>query len=62
MNERSKLKDSILSLLPEALGRDLKDNVEATIQGYFEEMNLVSRKEFEVQQKVLVKRVVQILS
>lgn len=55
MNERSKLKDSILSLLPEALGRDLKDNVEATIQGYFEEMNLVSRKEFEVQQKVLAK-------
>lgn len=55
MSDRSKLENAILSLLPEALARDLKDNVEATIQGYFAEMNLVSRKEFEIQQKVLAK-------
>lgn len=55
MNQAPKLKNAILSILPETLAHDLKDNIEATIQGYFAEMNLVSRKEFEIQQKVLAK-------
>ncbi len=55
MKEKSSLKDAILSLLPPALAADLKDSIDATIQSQFEQMNLVSRKEFEVQQKVLAK-------
>lgn len=55
MKEKSNLKDAILSLLPPALAADLKDSIDATIQSQFEQMNLVSRKEFEVQQKVLNK-------
>lgn len=55
MKQKSNLKDAILSLLPPALAADLKDSIDATIQSQFEQMNLVSRKEFEVQQKVLAK-------
>ncbi len=55
MNERSSLIQKILSVLPDALATDVKDNVDAAVQGYFEQMNLVSRQEFEVQQKVLAK-------
>ena len=55
MKQKINLKDAILSLLPPALAADLKDSIDATIQSQFEQMNLVSRKEFEVQQKVLAK-------
>ena len=55
MKQKLNLKDAILSLLPPALAADLKDSIDATIQSQFEQMNLVSRKEFEVQQKVLAK-------
>jgi BMFP domain-containing protein YqiC len=55
VKQKSNLKDAILSLLPPALAADLKDSIDATIQSQFEQMNLVSRKEFEVQQKVLAK-------
>lgn len=55
MKDKRSLKNAILSLLPDALGKDVKDSIDATIQGYFEDMNLVSRQEFDVQQKVLAK-------
>ncbi len=55
MNQNSSLKSAILSLLPPALADDLKESIDALIQGQFEQMNLVSRSEFEVQQKVLAK-------
>ena len=55
MSERSDLKDAILSLLPPVLAADLRDNIDAIIQSQFEQMNLVSRQEFEVQKKVLLK-------
>jgi BMFP domain-containing protein YqiC len=55
VKEKSSLKDAILSLLPPALAADLKESIDATIQSQFEQMNLVSRKEFEIQQKVLAK-------
>jgi len=51
----SNLKQSILSLLPESLARDVGDSVDRIIQSYFEDMNLVSRQEFEIQRKVLAK-------
>ena len=49
------LKSAILALLPPALAGDLKERIDALIQEQFEQMNLVSRNEFEVQQKVLAK-------
>ena len=55
MNDKHSLKNAILSLLPDTLAADVKDSLDATIQGYFEDMNLVSRQEFDVQQKVLAK-------
>ena len=55
MSEKSDLKEAILSLLPPALAADLKDSIDALIQGQFEQMNLVSRQDFEVQKKVLLK-------
>ena len=55
MNQAGSLKSAILSLLPPALADDLKESVDAVIQGQFEQLNLVSRSEFEVQQKVLAK-------
>jgi len=55
MSSESGLKSAILSLLPPALADDLKDSIDAVIQSQFEQMNLVSRSEFEIQQKVLAK-------
>ena len=55
MSTGSNLKQSILSLLPESLARDVGDSVDRIIQSYFEDMNLVSRQEFEIQRKVLAK-------
>lgn len=55
MNQNNSLKSAILSLLPPVLADDLKESIDALIQGQFEQMNLVSRSEFEVQQKVLAK-------
>jgi len=55
MKDKAGLKNAILSLLPDTLAQDVKDSLDATLQHYFEDMNLVSRREFEVQQKVLVK-------
>jgi BMFP domain-containing protein YqiC len=55
VNQNNSLKSAILSLLPPVLADDLKESIDALIQGQFEQMNLVSRSEFEVQQKVLAK-------
>ena len=55
MSRSSRLQSAIFSLLPPALGDDIKDSIAAVIQSQFEQMNLVSRSEFEVQQKVLAK-------
>ena len=51
MSRSSRLQSAIFSLLPPALGDDMKDSIAAVIQSQFEQMNLVSRSEFEVQQK-----------
>ncbi|MCP4011153.1 MAG: accessory factor UbiK family protein [Proteobacteria bacterium] len=55
MNQNSSLKSAILSLLPPALADDLKESIDALIQGQFEQMNLVPRSESGIQQKVLTK-------
>ncbi len=55
MSRSSRLQAAIFSLLPPALGDDIKDSIAVAIQSQFEQMNLVSRSDFEVQQKVLAK-------
>jgi len=55
VTQNGSLKSIILSLLPPALAEEVKDSIDAAIQGQFEQMNLVSRSEFEIQQKVLAK-------
>ena len=55
MSTGRSLKQTILSLLPPSLARDVGDSVDRAIQGYFEDMNLVSRQEFDIQKKVLAK-------
>lgn len=55
MSDRSSMKNAILSLLPPELAAELKDSVDAVIQGQFAQMDLVSRQDFEIQQKVLAK-------
>ena len=55
MSARSGMKNAILSLLPPELASELKDSLDAVIQGQFEQMNLVSRQEFDIQQRVLAK-------
>lgn len=55
MSDQSSLKKAIYAVLPESLATDLKDNIDAVIQSTFEQMNLVSRQEFDVQRKVLAK-------
>ncbi len=49
----SRLSESIAALFPGQVGEELKKNIEALIQGHLEQMNLVSREELEIQQKVL---------
>lgn len=48
-----RLSEAIAALLPGQAGEELKKNIESLIQGHLEQMNLVSREELEVQQKIL---------
>ena len=41
--------------LPESVSQDVKDNVRAAIQDVVSELDVVSREEFEIQKKVLMK-------
>ena len=45
---------SILNrLLPPEAGEELRRNIDAAIQGYLERMNLATREQLEVQEKIL---------
>ncbi len=47
------LNKAIRGLLPAQLAKELKDNIDAVVRNKFNEMNLVTREQFEVQEKVL---------
>ncbi|MFT5112613.1 MAG: BMFP domain-containing protein YqiC [Parasphingorhabdus sp.] len=47
--------DVVNSVLPDRLGEDLRTNVKAMVRSTFENMELVSREELEVQEKVLLR-------
>ena len=48
-----KLTEAIQSVLPSDLGEDVKKNIDAIIKRNFEKMNLVTREQFEIQEKIL---------
>jgi len=47
------LRTTILKLLPAEVGDELKQNIDAAIQGQFEQMNLATREQLEIQEKIL---------
>ncbi len=47
------ISNAIAALLPPALRNELRGNIEAVVRSNFEKMNLVTREQFEVQEKVL---------
>ena len=40
-------------LLPPETGEELRRNIDATIQSYLERMNLATREQLEIQEKIL---------
>ena len=48
-----KLSEAIAALLPAELGKELRGNIKAVVRSNFEKMNLLTREQFEIQEKVL---------
>ena len=44
---------TISRLLPADLGEELQRNINAAVQGHVEQMNLASREQLEIQEKIL---------
>lgn len=44
---------SIMQLLPSDTSEELKNNIDALVQGRFEQMNLATREQLEIQEKIL---------
>lgn len=47
------LSNMIGRLLPPETGDELRRNIDATIQSYLEKMNLATREQLEIQEKIL---------
>ena len=47
------IRRAIQSVLPPDLHDDVKNNIDAVVKSNFEQMNLVTREQLEIQQKVL---------
>lgn len=47
------LKSAIGKLLPGDTGEEIKNNIDATLHSHFEQMNLATRDQLEIQEKVL---------
>ncbi len=50
---KDKFREAIQSILPPELKEDIRNNVDAVIKSNFEKMNLVTREQFEIQEKIL---------
>ena len=50
---KDKFRAALQSVLPPELGEDIRNNIDAVIKSNFEKMNLVTREQFEIQEKVL---------
>lgn len=44
---------SIMNLLPAEAAEELKNNIDALVQSRFEQMNLATREQLEIQEKIL---------
>ena len=42
-------------VLPDSIGQDVKDNLRAVIQDVIGELDVVTREEFDIQKKVLIR-------
>ena len=51
----NKIVSSIVDALPSDLPNDVRKNIHAAVQSVFEKMDLVTREELEVQEKVLLR-------
>ena len=40
-------------MLPAEVGEELRQNIDAAVQGYMERMNLATREQLEIQEKIL---------
>ncbi len=49
----NRLTQAISQLLPSEIGDELKNNIDALIRSHFEQMNLVTREQLDVQEKIL---------
>ena len=50
---KDKFREAIQSILPPELGEDIRNNIDAVIKSNFGKMNLVTREQFEIQEKIL---------
>ena len=63
MNEKStpqielldRLMDTARAVIPEALGKDVRDNLRAAVQDVLNDLDVVTREELDVQKAVLSK-------
>ena len=51
----NKFREAIQSVLPAELGEDIKSNIDAIIKSNLEKLNLVTREQFEIQEKILMR-------
>lgn len=48
-----KIRQAIQAVLPPELAADVKKNIDAVVKSNFEKMNLVTREQMEIQEKIL---------
>lgn len=48
-----KIRQAIQAVLPAELTADVKKNIDAVVKSNFEKMNLVTREQMEIQEKIL---------
>lgn len=50
-----KISQAIQSALPPELAADVKNNIDAIVKSNFEKMNLVTREQMDIQEKILTR-------
>lgn len=50
-----KVLSSIMSSMPEGLSEDMRNNVKAVINNKLQQMDIVTREQFDVQKKILMR-------
>ncbi|WP_424945781.1 accessory factor UbiK family protein [Candidatus Spongiihabitans sp.] len=52
---RDKIRQAIQAVLPPELAAEVKNNIDAVVKSNFEKMNLVTREQLEIQEKILMR-------